>query len=100
MAAARWAKDRIARDAGEAERIAEIRKRAIVNLPRNAGDVLGVMQWTCAATGKVRRWVVRIGDRSDRITVESPGVTATQSHGWAWFFTKLRKAMRGAITPA
>jgi len=87
MAAARWAKDRIERDAGQAERIAEMRAREIVNLPHNQGDVLGVLQWADFASGKVRRWTIRIGDRRDRITIDDK----KQSHGWTWFVEKLRK---------
>jgi len=91
MAAARWARDRSERDASEAERLLDIQRREIDNLPRRKGDTLGVLQWTSASTGKVRRWVIRIGDRADRITIEAPGEKPTQSHGWAWFFSKLRK---------
>ena len=95
MAAARWAKDRAERDAGMAERVLDIRRMEIENLPRRKGDTLGVLQWTSASTGKVRRWVVRMGDRSDRITVEAPGAKATGSHGWAWFLGRLRSAICG-----
>lgn len=88
MARARWDKDRAERDARQAQREADLRTIEIENLPRSKGDVLGVMQWTCASSGRVRRWVIRIGDRCDRITVESSQNT---SHGWTWFFEKLRK---------
>lgn len=73
---------------------AEMQEIAMMNLPRAQGDVLGVLSWHDAASGKVRRWVVRIGDRADRITVEAPGGVATKSHGWAWFFGRLRMALR------
>ena len=63
----------------------------IENLPRKQGDALGCVQWTDFRTGKTRRWVVRIGNRADRITVEAPGGTASHSHGWTWFMTQLRK---------
>lgn len=63
----------------------------IENLPRNQGDALGCLQWTDYRTGKVRKWIVRIGDRRDRITVESPGEKPSASHGWTWLTTKLRK---------
>lgn len=96
MAEARWAKDRERRAAEMPERVAMLEQVAVENLPRTAGDVLGVMQWTCARSGRVRRWVVRIGDRADRITVEAPGEQPTRSHGWAWFLAMLRrKILRG-----
>jgi hypothetical protein len=63
----------------------------IQNLPRKQGDALGCLQWADFRTGKVRRWTVRIGDRSDRITVEAPGEHPSKSHGWTWFLTQLRK---------
>lgn len=81
---------------GDAGAGRDARAVAVENLPRTAGDVLGVMQWTCARSGRVRRWVVRIGDRADRITVEAPGEQPTRSHGWAWFLAMLRrKILRG-----
>ena len=64
---------------------------AVLNLPRKQGDALGCLQWQDFSTGKVRRWIVRIGDRADRITVESPGGMPSPSHGWTWFLTQLRK---------
>ena len=91
MARARWTKDRAQRDACQAERMAEMREIAAINLPRQQGDFLGTLQWTSARTGKVTRWVIRIGDRSDRLTVEKPGEKPTRSHGWTWFFAALRK---------
>ena len=77
-------------------RMAAIDRRAleeieIENLPRKQGDALGCIQWTDFRTGKVRRWVVRIGNRADRITIESPGDKPSPSHGWTWFLTQLRK---------
>ena len=64
---------------------------AVINLPQKQGDALGCLQWTDFRSGKVRRWTIRIGDRIDRITVESPGEKPSSSHGWTWFLTKLRK---------
>lgn len=91
MARVRWDRDRVRRDAEEPERVRELELVKALNFPRRAGDVLGTLQWTEAETGKVRRWVVRIGDRSDRITLESPGGRRTGSHGWTWALEKLRK---------
>lgn len=93
MNRARW--DR-ARQQQEAEMPAIARELALIeseNLPHRKGDPLGCLQWHDFRTGQVRRWVIRIGDRSDRITVEAPGRPASQSHGWAWLTTKLRKAI-------
>ena len=84
---ARWDADRLRRDAEMPERIAEMQAREIENLPRNEGDMVGVLQWTCANTGKVRRWKISIGDRRDRITIDDQN----KSHGWTWLMQKLRK---------
>ena len=73
------------------ERLRELAEIEAVNLPRNKGDALGCLQWTDFRTGKVRRWIVCIGNRRDRITVESPGAKPSPSHGWTWFLTQLRK---------
>lgn len=56
----------------------------------NKGDPLGCLQWTDFRTGKVRRWIVRIGDRSDRVTLETPSGKRTKSHGMAWMLEKIR----------
>jgi hypothetical protein len=91
MASARWKKDRARRDAEMPERMAELREIEIQNLPHHSGDILGVMQWTDARSGQTRRWIVRIGDRRDQITISAPGGSITKSHGWAWFLSNLRK---------
>jgi hypothetical protein len=86
----RWDADRARRVAEIPERTRELAMIEVENLPRNQGDMLGSLQWFDARTGKTRRWIIRIGDRADRITIESPGTNSTQSHGWTWFFTQLR----------
>ena len=85
------------RQANQHERIAELAEIERANLPRNEGDMLGTLQWFDARTGQCRRWVVRIGDRIDRITVESPRTERSKSHGWTWFFTNIRKKI--LLTP-
>ena len=91
MAKARWDADRLRRDAEMPERIAEMQAREIENLPRNEGDMVGVLQWTCANTGKVRRWKISIGDRRDRITFMNSKGEQSKSCGWTQFLTTLRK---------
>jgi len=91
MAAARWKLDRARRDVEMPDRIRELEEIEILNLPRNPCDAFGCLQWTDFRTGKVRRWVIRIGNRRDRITVEAPGHPPSKSHGWTWFLTQLRK---------
>ena len=73
------------------ERLREMAEWDVMNLPRKEGDALGCLQWHDFRTGRVRRWIVRIGDRRDRLTVESPGRAASASHGWTWILTHLRK---------
>jgi hypothetical protein len=88
---ARWSADRARREAEVSEQLSEMAEVAARNLPRAQGDAIGCLQWTDYRTGQVRRWVVRIGDRIDRMTFGSPGEQTTKSHGWTWFFTKLRE---------
>lgn len=90
MNKARWDADRAKRDAEMVERIRELEEIMIQNLPRKKGDALGSLQWHDYRTGKIRRWTIRIGDRLDRITHESPGGTPSRSHGWTWFLNRLR----------
>ena len=88
---ARWDAERARVDAGVADRIRELEEIETINLPRRQGDALGCLQWHDFREGKVRKWTIRIGDRADRITVESPGGSGSRSHGWTWFLTQLRK---------
>ena len=90
MAAARWSADRARLDAEEPERLMAMEEVSIQNLPHQLGDPLGCRQWTDYRTGRVRRWVIRIGDRADRVTIETPGNPPSKSHGWSWVMTKLR----------
>ena len=98
MADARWKLDRERRDAEMPERIRELAEIEAQNLPRNRGDALGCLQWTDFRTGKVRRWVVRIGDRADRMTMHSADGRATRSHGWTWILNHLRGFLAGTKT--
>jgi hypothetical protein len=91
MNKARWDADRIRRDVEMPRREIELAEIEVQNLPRREGDALGCLQWTSFRTGKVHRWVIRIGDRADRITLSSPRGEPTKSHGWSWALTKLRK---------
>ena len=77
------------------ERIREQAEWDAQNLPRKQGDALGCLQWTDFRTGRVRRWTVRIGDRVDRITLESPDGRTTGSHGWTWAMDHLRGFLCG-----
>lgn len=87
----RWREERARRDEAMPERIRELATIEAENLPRKPGDMLGSLQWADARTGKVRRWVVRIGKRRGQITLEPPGQTATNSRGWSTTLTQLRK---------
>jgi hypothetical protein len=92
---ARWDADRARRDAEEPERLRELAEIHATNLPREPGDILGTLQWTDAATGRVRRWVVRIGDRRDQVTVEAKDGRRSRSIGWTRFLNSLRGYLAG-----
>lgn len=95
MARARWDADQARRDDEMPERIRELAEIEMINLPRKQGDILGSLQWADARTGKVSRWIIRIGDRIDRITMESMDGKRTSSHGWACVLSKLRPHLCG-----
>lgn len=95
MAEARWKAERARRDAEMSERIRELADIEATGLPRNQGDALGCLQWTDFRTGRVRRWVIRIGDRADRMTMHAPDGRATKSHGWTWMLDHLRGFLAG-----
>jgi hypothetical protein len=89
----RWKRDRERRDAEEPARIRELAVIEAENVPRNPGDLFGILQWTDLGSGEVRRWVVRIGDRRDRYSVHSSDGRGTGSHGLSWIFDRLRAAI-------
>jgi hypothetical protein len=77
------------------DRIREMAEWDVQNLPRKRGDALGTLQWHDFRSGKVRRWVVRIGDRIDQITLETPDGRKTKSTGWSWALDHLRGFLCG-----
>jgi len=91
MGRASQAAQRAKRDAESPAIERELAEIDAQNLPRNQGDALGYFQFTDIATGRTRRWTVRIGKRTDQITFEMPRSKQTESMGWTQFFTKLRK---------
>lgn len=95
MAEARWKIDRARRDAEMPDRIRELAEIETQNLPHNQGDSVGCLQWTDFRTGKVRRWIIRLGNRADRVTMESPDGRETSSHGWTWIMDNLRGYLCG-----
>ena len=72
------------------EYIRRLEEIKIENLPRKQGDPLGVFQWTDFRSGKVRRWVIRIGARSNQVTLETPGGKTSKSHGGTFVMNYLR----------
>ena len=89
------AKQRAKREAGMPARIRELAEIEIMNLPRKQGDALGSLQWTDFRTGKVRRWIFRIGSRADQVTMHNPDGRGTASHGWTWIMDHLRGHLAG-----
>ena len=77
------------------EYLRELAEVEINNLPRNRGDALGCLQWHDFRSGRVRRWVLRIGDRIDRVTLHSPDGRKTRSHGGTWVMDHLRAFIFG-----
>lgn len=95
MARARWDRENARIEAEMPERLRYLAETRANNYPANPGDILGTLQWTDAATGKVRRWIIRIGDRRDQITAETPDGRRTRSRGWTWFLEHLRGYLAG-----
>lgn len=77
------------------EYLRDLAEIEIMNLPRKQGDPLGCLQWHEFGSGRVRRWVVRIGDRIDRVTLHSPDGRKTRSHGGTWVMDHLRAYIFG-----
>lgn len=92
---ARWDAERARRDAEMPERILEQQEIEIRNLPRKQGDAVGCLQYHDFATGKITRWVVEIGDRTDRRVLRTPDGRRSKSHGWAFLFRCVRMVILG-----
>lgn len=81
----------------QAKRMAELDEDSLTDrlaIPQK-GEAVGCFQYHCYRTGKVRRWVVLRGDRSDRVMLRSPDGRQTKSHGWTWIMDHLRGCMAG-----
>ena len=92
----RWDADRLRRDAEMPDRIREMIEAEIQNYPTMKGDPIGCLQWQDYATGRVRRWIFRIGDRRDQVTMESTdGRIKKESHGWTYYMDALRGYFAG-----
>ncbi len=95
MANARWDRHRELTEATAPAKLRDLAETAAINLPRNQGDPIGLLQWTDFRSGKVRQWTLRIGDRADRYTMPAPDGRATASHGWTWILNHLRGFLAG-----
>lgn len=97
MARARWDAENARSKAKAPARERELAIIEAENLPRRQDDAVGVLQWTDLATGQVRRWTLRIGDRKDRFTCmfHADGKT-TGNHGLSWLFDQIRSKILGS----
>ena len=66
----------------------------LLTIPRE-GDAVGSLEYRCFRTGKVRRWTILKGDRSDRVILRNPDGRQTKSHGWTWVMDHLRGFLAG-----
>jgi hypothetical protein len=60
------------------------------NPPLVEGDAIGAIQWTNFRTGKVTRWTVLRGDRTNNYRLRSPDGRESKPHGMAWILEKVR----------
>lgn len=87
LARIRWAKERALRDMEEPSRLFAMEMaRVIGEGPVELGQYVGTLQWA-DHTGKVRRWVVRRGQRSGQILLD--GVTHPKTT--TWLLDRLRR---------
>ena len=87
LALTRWAKDRARRDEEEAAHVfamdlARVLGEGLVE----PGQYVGTLQWS-DATGKIRRWTLRRGNRSGRIMVDGVSHPKTVT----WLLDRLRR---------
>jgi multidrug efflux pump subunit AcrA (membrane-fusion protein) len=86
-ALARWAKDRVRRDAEEPARIHAMELARIIGEgPIEKGQYVGTLQWA-DHTGKVRRWTIRRGSRSGAVMVDGIDDPKTVT----WLLDRLRR---------
>jgi hypothetical protein len=89
MALARWKKHR------EKPFDAELLDHLSAFPPIFEGDAIGSLEWRNFRTGKVTRWTILRGDRSDRVMLKHPDGRKTGSHGWTWVMDHLRGYLAG-----
>jgi len=88
---ARWDRDRAERDAQEPERLLELAAFP----PLTQGDAIGCLEYRDFLTGRIRRWTILRGDRSNRIIVRTPDGRRSNPHGWTAILCSLRGVFAG-----
>ena len=77
-----------------ARRVSSVDPAALADLAANPplaeGDAIGAIQWTNFKTGKVTRWTVLRGDRTNNYRLRSPDGRVSKPHGMAWILEKVR----------
>lgn len=95
----RWTKERSAQAHAAKERLRVERAEAglveheWVRVPK--GEYLGTLQWH-DASGQVRRWVIRQGDRANNISVQALvfGCSSGRLYRtWTWLSDRLRRVL-------
>ena len=73
-----------------AEITPEVLRDMEVNPPLTEGDCLGSLTWHNHRSGRITRWGVERGPRSNNYRLRSPDGRKSRPHGMAWLLTKIR----------
>lgn len=73
----------------DAEKLADL-----LAMPQK-GNAIGILEYRCYRTGKVRRWTILKVDRTDRVILRNPDGRQTKPHGWTWVMDHLRGFLAG-----
>lgn len=71
----------------------EIMEDLLANPPLRKGDAMGSIQFQCFITGKVHRWTVLRGSRSNNYQLRTPDGRCSKPHGMAWILDHLRPVL-------
>ena len=90
MSAMGKASQKVQREDRLADMTPEVLRDMAANPPLAEGDCLGSLTWHNHRSGRVTRWAVERGPRSNNYRLRSPDGRRSLPHGMAWILTKIR----------
>lgn len=63
--------------------------------PIQMGDAIGMMEYRDFRNGRIYRWTVCRGDRTNNFSIRHPDGRQSKPHGMAWLLDRIRPVILG-----